>query len=111
MWIVIGVAAIILIATAIIGNKVGQNHLVANRSYETIEEKTKRDHEGSSTVIAIAETRNEAEEIAELYGIELIEYSYKTAVYITQKEAEELVRWGKEQGYPAIAINQKYSVN
>ena len=54
-------------------------------------------------VVAIAQTMEEAEEIAKLYGMELESFSYKTAVYKTNKDPQELIRMGEERGYPLIA--------
>lgn len=98
-----------------IGNKIRQNNLVANHKFEMAEEQTGEQMEeitvGNHKVIAIAETKEEAKKIAELYGMELVEYSYKIATYMTQKEPVELMKWGKEQGYPTIAVNQEYAVD
>lgn len=104
-------AVIVILAGIIIGSKVRQNQLIANHNFEITEEQTPETEEGSYKVIATAENENEAREIAELYGIELIDYSYKVAVYLTDKNPVELVKWGKEKGYPSIAVNQKYTVN
>lgn len=65
----------------------------------------------SHTMIAQVESQQEAEEIANLYGIELLQYQNKIATFFTQKDPLELMRWGKEQGYPSLGINQEYSKN
>ena len=53
-------------------------------------------------MIALADTREEAEEIAELYGIELSSYSSGVATYTTDKSAQELIEFGAENGYPEL---------
>lgn len=63
--------------------------------------------EGSTTteLTALADTREEAEEIAELYGIELSSYSYGVATYTTNKNLQELMELGTENNYPALTPN------
>lgn len=58
---------------------------------------------------ASADTREEAEVIAALYEIELKSYSYGIATYTTDKNAQELMKLGEENDYPALTPN--YEVN
>lgn len=58
-------------------------------------------------MIALADTLEEAEKIAELYGIELSTYSYGVATYTTDKNIQELIELGNENGYPALSPNHK----
>ena len=64
-----------------------------------------------ASLVATAETRAAAEEIAELYGITLVSYELKVAVYSTDKDPMELIQMGAEKGYPAIGINNSFSIN
>lgn len=60
---------------------------------------------GSSEITeltALADTREDAEEIAGLYGIELSAYSYGVATYTTDKNPQELIELGLKKGYPAL---------
>ena len=63
------------------------------------------------TLIANAKTEEEAKEIAELYEMELLRFQNNVALFRTDKDPAELIQWGKEQGYPTIGINYKYTVN
>lgn len=56
---------------------------------------------------ALAEDLEEAEKIADLYGIELESYSYGVAVYVTDKDVQELITMGEENDYPTLAPNHK----
>ena len=56
-----------------------------------------------SQLTALADTPEEAQEIAELYGIELVSYSYGVAVYHTDKDIAELIQLGLDNGYPTLA--------
>ena len=65
------------------------------------------ENDGSTTteLTALADNQEEAEEIAELYGIELSSYSYGVATYTTEKNPQELIELGIENEYPALIQN------
>lgn len=67
--------------------------------------------EASPQLTALADTLEEAQEIAELYGIELDSYSYGVAAYSTDKDIDELILFGQEHNYPTLAPNQKIEIN
>ena len=59
-------------------------------------------------------TLEEAEEIAELYGIELVDFSYGVATYHTEEDPGEVIARGEAEGWPKIAlntVNQKKKLN
>lgn len=59
----------------------------------------------SPQLTALADSLEEAQEIADLYGIELDSYSYGVAAYHTDKDISELIRLGLENDYPTLAPN------
>lgn len=59
----------------------------------------------SGQLLSIAETIQDAEKIAELYGITLICYQDCLAVYHTEKDPSELIRLGAENGWPELSLN------
>lgn len=63
------------------------------------------ENEGSDSpqLTALADTLEEAQEIADLYGIELDSYSYGVAVYHTDKDISELIQLGLDNDYPTLA--------
>lgn len=64
-------------------------------------------------VMALADTQEAAQEIADLYGIELKNFSYGVATYTTDKNLQELLELGQENGYPELSLdyeNQLYTV-
>lgn len=63
------------------------------------------DAPAAAELVALADTLEEAEEIAELYGIELSTYSYGVATYTTDKNTAELMELGEKNGYPALTPN------
>lgn len=63
---------------------------------------------GEIELVAMVESQSEADEISDLYGIELKSYSYGVAVYTTDKDPAEVIRMGEEEGYPTLEINQTY---
>ena len=63
--------------------------------------------DGSTKLTALVDDLEEAEEIADLYGIELDSYSYGVAVYVTDRDVQELISLGEENDYPTLAPNHK----
>ena len=63
------------------------------------------DESATTELTALADTREEAERIAELYGIELSSYSYGVATYTTDKNLKELMDLGLENDYPELTPN------
>ena len=59
----------------------------------------------TTSLLAEAETEEEAMEIAELYGISLVKFRGNVAVYETDKDIEELIEMGKKNNYPTLEIN------
>ncbi|MGN0306598.1 MAG: hypothetical protein ACI4DN_00125 [Lachnospiraceae bacterium] len=110
--VVIGIiVAIIVVAVIIVGVVVYRRSriekLIEERGINTQIET----EEMVTTLIANVETNEEAEEIAELYGIILISFEDKVAIYETEKDPQELIRMGEEKGYPAIGINNSFTIN
>lgn len=68
---------------------------------------TENEADEASTLTALADTLDEAQEIADLYGIELESYSYGVATYRTDKDISELINLGMENDYPTLAPNTK----
>ena len=59
-------------------------------------------------LIALAEDQAEAEKTAKLYGIELISFSDGIAVYTTDKDPQELMELGDNNGYPTLTVNSNH---
>ena len=56
-------------------------------------------------LVALAETREEAQSIAELYGIELADWGYGVATYRTDEDPREVIRRGQENAWPELSLN------
>ncbi len=83
------------------GEMVGTSDTTAN----------KIEAEEAPQLTALADSLEEAQEIADLYGIELERYSYGVASYCTDKDISELLNMGMEKGYPTLAPNTKLELN
>lgn len=66
---------------------------------------TGNDNPAVTELTALTDTREEAEELANLYGIELSAYSYGIATYTTDKDLHELMELGLENDYPELTPN------
>ncbi|MDE7270095.1 MAG: hypothetical protein K2N81_06430, partial [Acetatifactor sp.] len=62
--------------------------------------------DGRVELIALVDTEEGAQEIADLYEIELLSFSESVAVYATDQDPHELIALGQEKGYPLLSINQ-----
>ena len=56
----------------------------------------------SAQLTALADSQEDAQEIANLYGIELKSYSYGVATYTTDKNLREILDLGLENDYPEL---------
>lgn len=74
---------------------------------QTIVDSTDTDANDSPQLTALADSLEDAQEIAELYGIELESYSYGVASYRTDKDISELINFGTENDYPTLSPNIK----
>ena len=63
------------------------------------------------SMIALADTNEEAKKIAELYGIELVNFSYGVAEYETTNDPQELIALGEKNNYPTLSTNNTLTIN
>lgn len=63
------------------------------------------------SMIALADTKEEAKKIAELYGIELVNFSYGVAEYETTKDPQELIALGEKNNYPTLSTNNTLTID
>ncbi len=93
----------------------GRNHSSAEekgdtgRNHSSIEEEEIMGEKVS--MIALADTKEEAKKIAELYGIELVNFSYGVAEYETTKDPQELIALGEKNNYPTLSTNNTLTID
>lgn len=56
-------------------------------------------------LIALVETEEEAESIAEQYGIELVSFAEGVAGYRTEEDPNKVIARGQDNGYPQLYLN------
>ena len=56
-------------------------------------------------LMALVETEEEAQSIAEQYGIEFVSYSDGVAVYKAEEDPAVVIARGEENGYPPLYLN------
>ena len=56
-------------------------------------------------LLMLADSRGEAERVATLYGIELVEYSYGVATFHTEENPQTVINRGIENGWPRLDLN------
>ena len=57
-------------------------------------------------LIAEAETLEEAEALAELYGITLVEFNLGLASFTTEEDPKDVIRRGQENNWPELTLNR-----
>lgn len=58
-------------------------------------------------LLSNADSLEEAEEIAAMYQVTLLEYADGVALYETQEEPLEVIRRGEQEGYPQMWMNSE----
>lgn len=64
-----------------------------------------QESEWEGELVAQADTLEQAQEIAGLYGIQLLHYEYGIAVYTTQEDPDAVIQRGMENGWPLLERN------
>ena len=57
-------------------------------------------------LMAGAESRQKAEELARLYGITLVDYQHQVALLFTEEDPGEVIQRGKDNGWPELSLNR-----
>ena len=107
--VLVAVAVVVVVGFAVVRNMSAEkfeNHMGNGKVQESTPMKL-----GENELLAGAETQEEAQEIARLYDIVLVEYSDGVAVYATDKEPQEVIRFGEENGYPKLEMNVIQSID
>jgi len=66
--------------------------------------------EMKGNLMAWAETQADAENIANLYGINLVAYSNKIALFYTDQDLDALIQTGKKNGWPELSKNNPVTI-
>ncbi len=56
-------------------------------------------------LFCLADSEEEAKKIAELYGIELVEFSNGVATFHTEEPLDEVIKRGQDNGWKLLEIN------
>ncbi len=58
-------------------------------------------------LIALTDNKEEAEKLAKLYEIELVDYSYGVASFHTKEDPHAVIERGRKNGYKLLDLNMK----
>lgn len=56
-------------------------------------------------LMCLAKDQEEAEAVAECYGIELVDFQHGVAVFHTEEKPYDVIRRGKENGWKILSVN------
>lgn len=116
-WLIVLSVLVIIVVFAFGGWKMGLFDRLFPQKIEMMEEQPleKMDEKDfiaeGRELLALVDTQEEAEEIASLYEIELVDFAEGVAVYTTDESPRDVVLRGKEAGYPNISINFVRQIN
>lgn len=63
------------------------------------------DYNREEPLLFLADSLEEAQAVGAQYGITLLSYDFGLAVYGTQENPMEVIRRGREQGWPELSLN------
>lgn len=66
--------------------------------------------EMKGNLMAWTQTREDAEQLASLYGISLVMYTDHIALFDTDKDPDELIQTGKKNGWPELSKNNSVTI-
>ena len=65
---------------------------------------------GEAQLLGDAEDQEAAEKLAELYGITLVKYKNGLARFRTEEDPRDVIRRGKDNGWPELVLNRTNSL-
>lgn len=79
----------------------------------TVPEQTQptQDLQTEGQLMAKAPTREEAQALAEQYGITLLRWHHGIAVFYTEEDPAAVIRRGQEKGWQALSVNHAMGLN
>ena len=83
----------------------------ASASDPALLDKIPVEYSREAPLICSAESEEEAKQIAEQYGIRLVEYAYGVASFHTEEDPTEVIRRGLEAGWTELSLNQIHPID
>ena len=62
-------------------------------------------------LLCLVESEEKAQEIADMYGIQLVSFTNSVATFHTEEDPMAVINMGKEKGYPALELNQVMTID
>lgn len=100
------VAGIGLLAISSVWTACGMDRNKPLENYEVRDDLSVKTDQGNVELTALADTEEKAQEIADLYQIELLSFADGVALYSTNQDPYDLIAIGREKDYPPLSLNQ-----
>ena len=108
---IVGIVALVLVGWYVMFVHFGRGPAFPFLRAQAIDESSIEPLElAENQLIALADSEEQAREIAEQYGITLVSYEMGVAVYHTEEDPLEVIARGQEKGYPALSPNFVQSI-
>ena len=106
-WIV----GVLILAVVLVGcTRAPAGPSTAPTAAETEATQTAQTESSGTQLMGPAETLEEARELAEQYGVELLRWNYGLAVYYTEENPTEVIRRAEAAGLPELSINHSHKL-
>lgn len=109
----IGAAAIVAVIIFFVGWYVMNMHFGKGpafpfvRAMELEYDISAEDVPAAEPLMTLAESEEEAKQIAEQYGITFVSFQSGVATYTTEEDPLQVIERGEKNGYPELYLNQK----
>lgn len=119
IWIILGTVVVVVLAIVVIMllmgvfkkpepipfTETGKDFVVIGENGSDIGKADYVTYDGYVELIALADSEDDAKEIAELYGIELKRFENGVAVFVTKENPADVIKRGEENGWPTVSVN------
>lgn len=114
--VILTIAATVAVAASAVAMLV--NHGKASAEEVHLENATERKDAGTAIdtdsdiiqLTCLADSQQEAEQIAQSYGIELVSFEYGVAVFKSDKPYRELIAYGEENNLKQLSIDYEQTI-
>lgn len=82
-------------------------HYGAEAPISEMSQSTKGEIVPGEPLLTMADSREEAEALAQQYGIELVAYESGVATFFTEEDPNAVIQRGIQNGWPELSLNRK----
>lgn len=114
--VVVILASVAIVVVAVSVAAILINHGKASAKEEYLQDASELKEFGAATdtgiirLTCLTDSQQEAEQIAQSYGIEFVSFEYGVAVFISDKPYHELIAYGEENNLKQLSIDYEQTI-